>query len=210
MHILGDTLYLCHSACILLNAGTLEDYLTTVADWLDNNPKEVITIVMGNADRVDVEDYIEPLEDSGIAQYLYTPPKQRMKLDDWPTLAEMIADETRVVFFLDYGADEDRVPYILEQFNHMWETPFSPTDPSFPCTVQRPSNLSPEEARDRLYMANHNLNLQLDIRDIEILVPNFFLIEQTNAESGFLSLGQMAEECTGEVFSFLLSSTEFF
>ena len=200
VHILGDTLYLCHSACILLNAGTLEDYLSQVASWLKDNPHEVITILMGNADRIDVQEYVAPLENSGIAPYLYVPPKKPMFLDDWPTLLDMITENKRIVFFLDYGADEDKVPFILNQFSHMWETPFSPTDLEFPCTVQRPSSLSAQGAGQRMYIANHNLNILIEIRDIDILVPNIFLLRQTNAESGAVSLGDMAEDCTGMLF----------
>lgn len=211
VHILGDTLYLCHSACILLNAGTLEDYLVQVVGWLRDNPNEVVTILMGNADRADVEEYVAPLENSGIAQYLYIPPKSPMFLEDWPTLLDMIAENRRVVFFMDYGADESRVPFILNEFSHMWETPFSPTDPDFPCTVQRPSTLSVQEAGQRMYIANHNLNILIEIKDIDILVPNIFLIRQTNALSGTLSLGDMAEDCTGRVillsFWFSLSAS---
>ena len=46
-------MYLCHTSCDELNAGTLEAYLSTVKDWLDRNRYEVITILLGNEDFVD-------------------------------------------------------------------------------------------------------------------------------------------------------------
>ncbi|KAF8248282.1 hypothetical protein K440DRAFT_679928 [Wilcoxina mikolae CBS 423.85] len=33
-HKVNDTLYYCHTSCNLLNAGTVEDYLKTVVDWM--------------------------------------------------------------------------------------------------------------------------------------------------------------------------------
>ena len=69
----------------------------------------------------------------------------------------MIDSGKRVVVFMDAGADSDRsVPYILPEFPNVWETPFSVTDASFPCSVNRiGGNLS---TADHMYMINHSLN----------------------------------------------------
>ncbi|KAK3048542.1 hypothetical protein LTS18_012921, partial [Coniosporium uncinatum] len=50
-HLVNNTLRLCHTSCDLLDAGTLEAYLTTVRIWLQTNRFEVITIIIGNDDR---------------------------------------------------------------------------------------------------------------------------------------------------------------
>ncbi|EEB88614.1 hypothetical protein MPER_13467, partial [Moniliophthora perniciosa FA553] len=61
-----------------------------------------------------------------------------MKRADWPTLGELIDSGKRVI---------------------LWEPPFSSTDPSFPCRVDRIDGpLSPEE---HLHMLNHNLNINI-------------------------------------------------
>ena len=75
----------------------------------------------------------------------------------WPTLGDLLDSGKRVVVFLDAGADTDRsVPYILPEFDMIWETPFSVTDASFPCSVNRiGGNLS---TADHMYMINHSLN----------------------------------------------------
>ena len=201
VHKERDELVLCHSDCRLLNVGTLESYLSKVTLWLEDNPREVVTVLIGNHDRVNVREYVNPLKKSGIEPYLYRPPERSMRRKDWPTLAEMIAEGKRVVFLLDYGANESKVPYILDEFNHMWETPFSPTDPEFPCTVDRPSGLSTKDARQRMYIANHNLNTE--IPGLEILIPAKDKIEETNAVSGHSSLGRMAKECRGRLLDIL-------
>lgn len=195
-------MYLCHTSCDLLNAGTLEAYLVEVVQWLQKNPYDVITILMGNYDLVAPTNFTAPIINSGLINYAYTPPKIPMGLDDWPPLSQMILTGKRVVIFMDYQANQTEVPYILDEFSQMWETPFSPTDRNFPCTVQRPPNLAPQDAKNRLYMANHNLNLEVSFAGLNILVPNTALLNVTNGVSGYGSLGWMADNCTSK-FLFL-------
>lgn len=195
-HWENNTLWLCHTSCDILNVGTLESYLTAVVQWLRENPYDVLTILMGNSDFIGPGNYTAPIVNSGLVDFVYTPHKIPMGLHDWPTLGSMILTGKRVVVFLDYQANQTEVPYILDEFSQMWETPFSPTDRNFPCTVQRPPNLPPSQAMDRMYMANHNLNLEISFAGLNILVPNTVLLNETNAVSGYGSLGWMAENCT--------------
>ena len=81
----------------------------------------------------------------------------------------MIDSGKRVVVFLDAGADTDRsVPYILPEFQMIWETPFSVTDPNFPCSVDRISG--PLSTEDHMYMINHSLNK--NVLDTGIIVSD--------------------------------------
>jgi hypothetical protein len=194
-HYVNDTIYLCHTSCDLLNMGTLESMLVEIRQWVDAHPYDVVTLLLVNSDFIAVENYTAPLENSGLIRYLYRPPQIPMTLDAWPTLGEMILSQQRVVVFMDYKADQTSVPYILDEFSQMWETPFSPTNLSFPCTTQRPPGLSDQDAQQRLYLANHNLNTPVDLLGADILVPNTAMINQTNSVSGDVSLGQMAETC---------------
>lgn len=181
-----------------MNAGTLEAYFTTVVQWLQQNPYEVITILMGNYDLVAPGNFTAPIINSGLINYAYTPPKIPMALDDWPQLSSLIIMGKRVIIFMDYQANQTEVPYVLDEFSQMWETPFSPTDRNFPCTVQRPPNLSAPDAANRLYLANHNLNLEVSFAGLDLLVPNTALLNVTNAVSGYGSLGMMADNCTSK------------
>ncbi|EEP80949.1 conserved hypothetical protein [Uncinocarpus reesii 1704] len=195
-HYVNDTIRLCHSSCDLLDVGPLEDYLRKVVDWLKANPYDVVTILMGNSNFVGPRNYTTPIENSGLADYVYTPPKIPMALDDWPNLSQFILKGQRAIVFLDYQANQTEVPYLLDEFSQMWETPFSPTDRNFPCTVQRPPGLSEDDAKTRLYMANHNLNTEVNIAGASLLVPNTVLLNETNAVSGYGSAGAMAGNCT--------------
>lgn len=197
-HVANKTVYLCHTSCDILNAGTLESYLFTVVKWLEENPFEVLTLLIGNGDLVDPGNFTDPVTNSGLLNYLYSPPKIPMALDDWPTLSAMILTGKRVALFMDYQANQTQIPWLLDEFSQMWETPFSPVDPYFPCTVQRPPGLSQSDAENRLYLANHNLNIDIAFSGTNILIPNMAALGETNAESGFGSLGWMAENCTGK------------
>src|SRR5689334_1919973 len=134
----NSTIRLCHTSCNLLDVGTLQSYLETVEAWLAAHPFEVIAIMMGNDDRVSPTNYIQPFEAAGLLPYLYIPTASSYTLDQWPTLAELIISNKRVVVMLDYLADQEKVPRLLDQFAYQSQTPFSPTDPAFPCNVQRP------------------------------------------------------------------------
>lgn len=196
-HLVNGTIYLCHSSCDLLNAGTLESYLKKVADWLRDNPYDVVSLLIGNGDFVGVKNFTAPIQSSGLIDHVYTPKNHSIALDDWPTLSEVILSGKRAMVFMDYEANHGEVPYILDEFTYIWETPFSPTDRNFPCDIQRPPGLNEADARKRMYMANHNLNLEISIAGATILVPNTVLLNETNAVSGFGSMGAMAGNCTG-------------
>ena len=87
----------------------------------------------------------------------------------WPTLGDLIDSGKRVIVFLDAGADTDRsVPYILPEFEMIWETPFSVTDSSFPCSVDRING--PLSTEDHMYMINHSLNK--DVLDTGIIISD--------------------------------------
>ncbi|KKK27308.1 hypothetical protein ARAM_006717, partial [Aspergillus rambellii] len=195
-HLVNGTVYLCHTTCDLLNAGTLEAYLTTVAGWMRQHPYDVVTILIGNYDYVNPGNFTAPIENSGLMDLVWTPPMIPMGLEDWPTLGNMIISGKRVLVFMDYQANQTAIPWLMDEFSQMWETPFSPTDRNFPCTEQRPPNLSEKDAKERMYMANHNLNLQIDIANINLLIPNTALLNETNADTGYGSLGWMADNCT--------------
>lgn len=211
VHQVNGTLYNCHTSCDLLNAGTFQSELEDIVGWLQQNPFEVITMLIGNSDLAFVEDFVPAIQNSGIAQYLYTPQFIPQHKDQWPTLGEMILKNTRVVMFMDYYANQDSVPYILEEFTHMWETPFSPQDPNFPCTIERPPGLDPQEAHDNfMYIANHNLNIAVQIGaltgggdDDPFLIPNTAQLNNTNGASETITgqLGTMALNCSGNFIS---------
>ena len=198
-HWVNNTIFYCHTSCNLLNAGTAQEYFTNISQWISTHPYDVISILIGNADFVGVGNYTQPLEASGLAKWAYVPPKIPMGMEDWPTLSELILTQKRAVIFMDYNANQTQVPYILDEFSQIWETPFSPTNASFPCTEQRPPDLPRQDAEKRMYLANHNLNTEISFGGVSLLVPTTTLLNRTNAVNGSGSLGATADECAGKL-----------
>ena len=196
-----NTVSYCHTSCDLLNAGTAEEFFTTVTGWIKTHPYDVVTLLIVNSDYINVKNYTAPILDSGLANYAYVPPQIPMNISSWPTLSSMILTGKRAVIFMDYNANQTEVPYVLDEFSQMWETAFSPTNRSFPCTQQRPPGLSQQDAEGRMYLANHNLNTEISLAGISLLVPTSALINETNALNGTGSLGLMANNCAGKSFA---------
>lgn len=200
-HYVNDTVMLCHTSCDELNAGTLEAYLVKVKSWLDDNRLEVITILLGNEDFIDPGNYTAPVMNSGILDYVYTPRTRPMDIDGWPTLGDMILTNKRVVMMLAYDANQEEIPWLLDMWSYQWQTPFSPTDVDFPCTVQRPPGQARNVSENRLILANHNLNAELDVASlgIDILIPNTAELTNTNANTTAVgAAGTTIDQCTGE------------
>ncbi|KAF1813392.1 PLC-like phosphodiesterase [Eremomyces bilateralis CBS 781.70] len=179
----GGTLNLCHTACALEDAGPIEDYLHTVKAFLEGNPGEVVTLLFVNGDRTPIEEWKAAFEETGIHEYAYAPEKKPLPMGEWPTLGEMIDMGKRLVVFLDTGADQSKVPYLIDEFSHYFETPFGVTDPSFPdCSLDRPKSDRPSEtASSRMYIVNHFLNVEL-LPGLK--VPDRMKAPQTNAAEG--------------------------
>ncbi|KAK7448061.1 hypothetical protein VKT23_013817 [Stygiomarasmius scandens] len=156
-HVKDGELHFCHTSCTLFDGGTVEDYLKTVKTFLDENPNEVLTLLFTNPESQSVKDVWKPaFDNSGITPLAFVPPSVPVKQSEWPTLGEMIDSGKRVVVFLDAGADTSQVNFILPEFEMIWETPFSVTDDTFPCSVDRVSG--PLAVEDHTYMINHSLN----------------------------------------------------
>ena len=180
------TLSLCHTSCFLEDAGPVTSYLSTIKKWLDDNPNEVVTLLLTNGDNVAVSKFDASFTSSGLKSYAYTPPTSPLALDEWPTLKELISAGTRLVTFLDYGADVRKFPYILDEFAYFFETPFNTLDPRFAqCTLDRPPKASPN---GRMYIVNHFLDVEL----AGILVPNR---EAAGTTNGARSIGAQVALC---------------
>jgi hypothetical protein len=101
-HMNGDTLDLCHTSCLLEDAGSLEDFLGEVKTWMDANPNEVITLLITNGDNVGIGNFSDAFTASGITQYAFVPQGSPsvLGISDWPTLQDLITAGTRLVAFL--------------------------------------------------------------------------------------------------------------
>jgi hypothetical protein len=114
-------LYLCHGFCEL-GAQPLVPWLATLADFLVQNPDEVVLLV--------VEDYVTPqdlareFEKAGLAGLVYRGGRQT----PWPTLRTLIDSGQRAVVMTESGGPG--VDWLLPAFEVMQETPYKFKNPA--------------------------------------------------------------------------------
>lgn len=196
----ADEWHLCHSSCSLLDAGKLSDWLSEIKTWMDSNTNDVVTILLVNSDDASASDLESEFSTSGIDTYAYTPESTTEAPSEWPTLQSMISNNTRLVTFvasLD-ASDNTVAPYLLDEFNFLFENAYDNTDPSnYSCTPDRPTSLkgdtSAAASGDRLFLMNHFLYSE---SALGIEMPNTTYLDVTNAANGTNSLGEHASECS--------------
>ncbi|KAJ3571394.1 hypothetical protein NP233_g3774 [Leucocoprinus birnbaumii] len=190
-HNQNGEIRLCHTSCTLYDGGSLHDYLTTVSDWLNANPNEVLALLIVNIDNLPVAQYDSVFKAVGLDVHSFIPSSTPLPAGSWPTLGSMIDGGQRLVTFMDNGADAS-VSYILDEFTHVWETAFNVIDPTFDCNINRTSsNVDPSTT---MYLINHFL-------DMEILgnpAPNLGQLNVTNSASGIGSLGAQVDTCVAQ------------
>jgi hypothetical protein len=139
VHNENGTLHLCHTSCGLLDAGPLETWLAAINDWVVGHPTDVITLLLVNSDNVNVAQFADAFQQSGLDKFGFTP----QSATDWPSLRTMIANDTRVVSFITNIDTSPTSPHLLPEFNYVFETPFTVVElDGFNCTVDRPSTVS--------------------------------------------------------------------
>lgn len=152
---------------------------------MDSNPNEVLTFVFTNPEAVSIANYWKPaFDEAGLTNLAYVPPSLPVARGNWPTLGEMISTGKRLVVFMDYNNNLGEANFILPEFDMLWEPPFSSTDKTFPCKVDRISgSLS---AENHLHMLNHNLNSKVFGSD-DILIPDRVDASTTNGVTSYAS-----------------------
>lgn len=193
--------HLCHTSCSLLDAGTLSAWLSTIKTWMDENHNDVVTILLVNSDNASAEDLNAEFEAANITSYAYQPPSTTAALATWPTLGEMISNNTRLVTFVaDLDPSTNTVaPYLLDEFTFVFENPYNVTSLSnFSCVADRPPSVFEQTATavssGRLPLVNHFLDIN---EGLGIDIPDTTNITTTNGMTGVGSLGAAASDCSG-------------
>lgn len=178
-HMNGKHLHFCHTNCALFDGGKVKNYFRKIKHFLDRHPNEVLTIIIANPEKVPGDVWQPIFESTGLADMAYVPPQVPMTREDWPTLKEMLDSGRRLVVFIDKGAEEGSVPYLLPQFSMMWEDEYDPTSGKFPCKVDRTSG--PLAPAQQLSLMNHNLNFNLIPIGHGVRIPDRLDTPRTNS-----------------------------
>ncbi|KAH8119888.1 PLC-like phosphodiesterase [Phellopilus nigrolimitatus] len=189
-HLSNNVIHLCHTSCLLYDGGTLQDYLAKVKTWMDANTNDVVTLLIVNSDGAQPSAFDSVFQAAGLTSLSYSPPSATLANTAWPKLGDMIDNGTRLVTFLDTGADFSSVPYIIDEFTNVWETAFDVTDPSFNCEVNRTKG----DTSTEMYAINHFLDQNINVI-ASTISPDKAALNTTNAVSGTGSLGLQASQC---------------
>lgn len=201
VHTLNGVLELCHTSCSLLDAGSLQSFLSDIKFWMDNNPNEVVTLLLVNSDNNSTATFGSVFSASGIDQYGYTPTDTTGPQTNWPTLQTLITANTRLITFIASIDYSTTYPYLIPEFNYVFETPFSVTSLSnFTCDLNRPSTLSSASAAisaGYMPLLNHFVDT---VEAFNIEVPDVANITTTNSPSQNLtgSVGTVLNECASQ------------
>ena len=213
VHQSSDQWHLCHTSCDLLDAGLLSTWLSEIKAWMDNNPNDVVSILLVNSDNATPAELAGEFTTSGITKYSYTPPSISSAPTSWPTLQTLISDGTRLMTFvasLDGSEIDSTNSYLMNEFTFIFENPFTNTSPSnFTCLPDRPSSvkgdISSALSANMMSLMNHFLD-SAELFGVD--VPNVGAIGTTNSPGNAPgALGLAASQCQaayGKVPNFLL------
>ncbi|KAH7930497.1 PLC-like phosphodiesterase [Leucogyrophana mollusca] len=188
-HNQSGVIQLCHTSCALYNGGPLSTYLGTVKSWLDANPNEVLSMLIVNSDDFPPTAFDAVFKSVGLDTISYAPPSASIPATQWPTLGSLIDSGKRLLTFMDAEADFTSVPYIIDEFTNIWESPYDVTT-SFDCSVNRTKG----DSSTQMYLINHFLDSLI----LGQPAPDPSQANQTNAVSGTNSLGAQFELCVSE------------
>lgn len=182
---------LCHTYCDLLDGGTFLDTLTSLRQWLDVNPREVITLFLENSGKFDTTAIAEQFNKADLQKFCYAPRERK----DWPSIREMITYNQRVVVFVDNLYGNAVYSYILPQYQYVWETPFQAylPKPDWSCAKDRPTNGLPSTATEPMYILNHFVMANATVHNsVAFSFPSFANASKVNNDM----LRMHAENCT--------------
>lgn len=138
----GNTVVYHGSA--VLGTSPLEDELEKIKVFLDNNPNEIVTVILENY--VSADDIEAKMNQSGLMTYVY----EHQLGTAWPTLQTMIDNNTRCVVFSDVDDASASQAWYHYMWTNMVETHYSNNDiTDFSCDFNRGDSIND------LFILNH-------------------------------------------------------
>jgi hypothetical protein len=168
---------------------------------MDDNPNEVVTLLLVNSDDVSAATFGSVFASSGISTYGYTPTSTTGPITTWPTLQTLITANTRLVTFIASITYDSSYPYLMPEFNYMFETAYGVSSLSgFNCTLNRPTSLSSAAtavASGYMGMLNHFADTA---EAFDITIPDITDLSTTNSPSTNTTgaAGTQGSQCESE------------
>jgi len=147
-----------------------------------------------NSDNIAAKTLETYFSNSKTADMAYVPP-QGTKIRSFPTLQTMIKDNKRLVIFLTSSFDYTSAPYLLNEWDYVWETAWENTDPQdWKCDLDRPTALKDDSAKAEKegIVPLFNWFFYSDM-GLGILKPDVDIIQTTNGQG----LSDALHTCAG-------------
>jgi len=133
--------YLCHAYCEL-GASRVVDKLRDVRDFLDNNPEQVLIIIL--QDYISADQTQQVMDEAGLMDRTWP----MNASEPWPTLRQMVESRRDIVVLSENHGGEVR--WMPAAYDVMEETPYEfATADEFGCAPQRGGTGKP------LFLVNH-------------------------------------------------------
>jgi len=207
-------LHLCHTECSLLDAGRLSNWLSSIKTWLDANPTDVVTLLLVNSNDASTASIAAEFALADLTSYTFHPTSTATSSTPgagaWPTLQTLINANTRLITFVASLADDgSAAPYLLNEFDYMFENSYNNTSPSdFSCVPDRPANVAGSiqaaTTQGLMPLLNHFLYTELattgelagvDIPDVDAAYTTNAPTGSANCTTGTGCLGTLAQGC---------------
>lgn len=119
----------CHGYCSL-GSRPLDEALVELREWLDAHPKQVLSLTFQSA--ISAEQVAESFQAADLTRLSFA----RTPEQPWPTLEQMIQDDTRLVVWTDReGGDPG---WYADISQHVWETNYAYKEvEDFDCSFRR-------------------------------------------------------------------------
>ncbi|MCB9638176.1 MAG: phosphatidylinositol-specific phospholipase C domain-containing protein [Myxococcales bacterium] len=145
-------LWLCHGYCEL-GKKLLKDGLSEIKDFLEKNPREIITIEF--EDHAPADKTVQIFRDIGLDALTHTQSKDAT----WPTLLAMIQSNKRLVVLADNeGGTIQDAPWYHKTWQLAWDNPYAAKKvEDFDCTRGR------GDQANRIFIMNHFITAPLGL-----------------------------------------------
>jgi len=168
VHLEGEVVMLCHGLC-LAGMRPLEELLTTLRSYLDEHPREVLTLIFESY--VPSEQVALVFESVGLDSYAHVQGSD----PSWPTLGEMIGSGTRLVVFTDDA--QGGPPWMHPMWAHLVETHFH-----YESAAELSCDLNRGQPGHPLFILNHFLtNPFAHVSNAETLNGGELLLERARS-----------------------------
>lgn len=159
----------------------------------------MVTVLLVNSDGASSSDLNSEFQAAGIDKYAYKPTSTLSAPATWPTLQDLINQNTRLMTFVaTLAGDSSAAPYLMDEFTYIFENNYDVKSPSdFSCDPDRPGNvkgnIKSALSSNRLPFMNHFL---YETSFFGVETPNTSYVNIYNSASGGEgNLGDAANQC---------------